>query len=421
MDVSPLPGPERAGTVEERTARITLRRPVSWTSDVPSGSDLRITAGTTPGDGTVSGDGTATGVVVTVRSRPSEHDVVTEHRGLLDRLPGSVDGVLVVGVDPWTTAGAPGRLVEYRRPTPAGDTLVTHLLLATGRHRVDLLVERPLALVATTDDEVFRVLDSVRVVGTPPAPTVARTDTAAATPEALPPAPVPPSPTGPSIDDEALATLQGMAGRRWNPGVLRTQGGRTLIDRGLVGRFGTVPAATSAILGPWAADVVPLALEQRGPSGAVRLRAWIDGDHATVLDGAAAAGEVTESAVASVDRVALVALLAGRLGTGPTWTVPFRTTRLGAALLERRLAAGADLAPLPADVRSGDPVLARLWDQPWTVSSLRRPGRPHPVTIVRAADGVFARVGRTSGADRAFRVEAPANLYRLLVRTVLED
>jgi hypothetical protein len=445
---------ERPGT-PERTARLTLTRPDHWRSDVPSGTDLRI-----------SGDG----VVVTVRSRPSDNTIADESRGLLARLPGQVDGVLVVGCDPWNDAGAPGRLVEYRKPStedaprevPAvpqtgaddgqagrsdgqagrgdgraghsdgrtghggvdvdaldtGDRFVAHLLLATGRHRIDVVAERAQADVQATDDVVFAILTSVRVTA-PVAPAFLAATSPNAPLEDLEPPRVADEPViGPAIDDEALATLQGMAGRRWNPTALRSPGGRTLVDRGLVGRFGTLPASTARILAPWTDDAQPLTLEQHHPDGTTsRVRAWTGDGTATVL--ASVAPDSDESSVGTLALDALVALLAGRLGIAPAWTVPTITPRLPTGLVERRLGSGADAAALPTDIRDADPVLAGLWAAPWTVSYLRRPGRPRPLTIVRA-DGVgFARVGATAGDETGFRVEAPANLYRLLVRSVL--
>lgn len=223
---------------------------------------------------------------------------------------------------------------------------------------------------------------------------------------------------GPAIDDEALATLQGMAGRRWNPSALRSPGGRTLVDRGLVGRFGTIPASTAAILAPWADDAQPLTLEQHHADGTTsRVRAWTGATTATVLASTARDGD--ESAVGTLALDALVALLAGRIGITPAWTVPTITPRLPTGLLERRLGNDADAAALPGDVRDADPVLAALWAAPWMVSYLRRPGHPRPLTIVRADSIGFARVGAATGDETAFRVEAPANLYRLLVRSVV--
>ncbi|KQO65096.1 hypothetical protein [Curtobacterium sp. Leaf261] len=474
----PGPAPTSAGIVE-RTARITLTRPVHWRSEVPSGTDLRI-----------SGDG----VVVTVRSRPSDNTIADEARGLLARLPGQVDGVLVVGCDPWSAADAPGRLVEYRKPSTvdmsaaapdvaagagaagaqapspapvpapapaaadtgrrpddghqhddghrhdghrhdghrhdrhqhddratsdaAGDRFVAHLLLTTGRHRIDVVAERAQADVRSTDEVVFAVLESVRVTSTVPAAFLDAMSPNAPL-EDLVPAAHPAEPAvGPAIDDAALAALQGMAGRRWNPSALRSPAGRTLVERGLVGRFGTIPASTTAILAPWADDAQPLTLEQHHPDATTsRVRAWTGVDTATVL--VSTAPDADESAVGTLTLDALVALLAGRIGIAPAWTVPTLTPRLPTGLVERRLGGDADAAALPTAIRDADPVLARLWAAPWTVSYLRRPGRPRPLTIVRADEVGFARVGAVTGDETAFRVEAPANLYRLLVESVL--
>lgn len=429
-------------TVREQTSRLTIDRPASWHSVHATDADLRTT-----------GDG----VVVTVRSRPSDNTIADETAALVARLPGSVAGVLVVGCDPWTTAGAPARLVEYHRPatptTPAaasapgsapsapgsatadesGDadpdaarpvpadgrrrpdrtgTFVSHLVVTTGRHRIDVVAERPLALLDATDDAVTAVLESVRVVG--PVPAAARpTDGLEDVPD-----PVRPEidPVGVPVDAEALAALQGMAGRRWNPAVLRSSGGRTLIEQGLVGRFGTVPSLTTAVLAPWEAGVDPVTLEQRHEDGSTaRLRWWRGTDGVTVLDGTDEAG----FRVGSVDDATVVALAAGRLGIVPSWTFAFATRRLPAGVLDRRVDDPAARPDLPAAVRAADPVLARFWDAPWTVSHLRVPGRPRPVTLVRAEGVGFARVGGATAEGTAFRVEAPANVYRLLVRTAL--
>jgi len=428
--------PHPSGT-EERTARIVLRLPDGWARAAAPDADLRVVLGahhaaSTGGDdagdrgaprrGVPSAEGTATTdpagqpVTITARSRPSERTIAEESRALLDRLPGSVDGVLVVGCDPWRGAGAPGRLVEYTRGEPSGDVFVSHLLLATGRHRIDVIAERALAAVAATDDAVFDVLDSVRAADpTRAAESASRAHGAL---EELVPAPHPTPDIGTPVDAAAVTALQGMAGRRWNPAVLRSEGGRTLIDAGLVGRFGAVPAGTTAILAPWAADAAPVTLEQHvDGGGGSRLQAWIADGTVTVLDGT----EDDGFRIGAHSPEHVVAMLAGRLDLGPVWTVPFRTSRLASSVLERRMATGLVGAALPAPVREADPVLARFWEAPWTVSSLRRPGRSAPVTIVRASGLGFARVGRTAGDETAFRVEAPANLYRLLVRTVLAD
>lgn len=392
--------PAPPGTVPEQTSRITLARPAHWTRDVPSGADLRV-----------AGED----VAVTVRSRPSDNGIADESAALLGRLPGSVHGVLVVGCDPWSGAGAPARLVEYRRPAgdghpddDTGDVFVSHLLLTTGRHRIDVVAERPLAAIDTADDAVFAILESVRAVG--PVGTAGSTRL-----ETFPPVPAEPTPDAPLLDAAGVATLQGMAGRRWNPAVLRSPGGRTLIEAGLVGRFGTVPATTSAILGPWAAGAEPTTLEQHADDGAVtRLQTWWDGSDATVLDGTEDAGY----RVSTTARQRVAGILAGRLGIGPAWTRAFRTDRLGTDLLERRLG-GPDGAELPSVVAEGDPVLAAFWTAPWTVSALRRPGHPRPLTIVHAADAGFARLGRTSDGTTRLVPVSPSSLYRMLVRSVL--
>ncbi|MCJ1715338.1 hypothetical protein [Curtobacterium sp. VKM Ac-2922] len=391
-----MPVPVPLGT-EDRTARLALRHPDSWQREDTAQADLRIT-----------GDD----VVLTVRSRPSDRAIGDEAASLLDRLPGAVDGLLLVGCDVWTSVGAPARLVEYVRPDTGGDDedghgdiAGAHLLFVTGRHRVDVTVERPLARLQATDDVVFAVLESVRATG----PVTAR-DTREL--EALP---VPPAPTelaGPRIGDEALATLQSMAGKRWSPTLLRSAGGRELVEAGLVGRFGTLPATTQALLEPWSDDQAPTTLEQHLPDGRVtRLQAW----SGTVVDTPDDRGSVL--AQLSAERVLQTA--AGRLGVGPAWTFPFRTGALRADLVDRRLAGGDDAPDLPAEVAEADPRLARFWAAPWTVSYLRRPGKPRPVTIVRAEGIGFARVGRTEAGATAFGAESPANVYRSLVRAFL--
>ncbi|WP_146244845.1 hypothetical protein [Curtobacterium sp. MCBD17_028] len=426
---------EHADTVTDRTARVSITRPASWATVHAADADLRTT-----------GDG----VTVTVRSRPSDNGIADETAALVARLPGSVDGVLVVGCDPWGSAGAPARLVEYHRPAPpleaaaatdrpaVGESdgtehghephrpvpalghrapdrtgvFVSHLLVTTGRHRIDVVAERPLAVLDATDDVVARVLESVRVVNPAPA--------AAHPPRVLEDVPVPVRPTlapfGVPVDAEALAALQGMAGRRWNPAVLRSPGGRALIDQGLVGRFGTVPSLTSAVLAPWEAGVDPVTLEQQREDGPVTRLRWWRGDAAvTVLDGTEEAG----FRIGSVDDATLLALAAGRLGVTPSWTFAFATPRLPAAVLDRRVEDPTARPDLPAAVRTADPVLARFWDAPWTVSHLRVPTRPRPVTVVHAAGVGFARIGRATAEGTAIRVEASANVHRLLVRTVL--
>ncbi|OIH92775.1 hypothetical protein [Curtobacterium sp. MCBA15_001] len=383
---------------EDRTARLTLHRPDAWRREDTAQADLRVT-----------GDG----IVLTVRSRPSDRTIADEDASLLDRLPGSVDGLLLVGCDVWTGVGAPARLVEYVRPDAGDDAdedgrgavAGAHLLFVTGRHRVDITVERPLALLDATDDVVFAVLESVRATG----PVTAR---ATRELEALPSPPPVPEIAGPRLSDAALTTLQSMAGRRWSPTLLRSAAGKELVDAGLVGRFGTLPATTQTLLGPWSGDAPPTTLEQHLPDGREsRLQAWTG----TVVDRPDDRGSVV--APLSAERVVQTA--AGRLGVGPAWTFPFRTGSLRADLLDRRLAGGADAPDLPADLAEADPRLARFWSAPWTVSYLRRPGRPRPVTIVRAGGIGFARVGRTDAGATAFSAESPANVYRSVVRAFL--
>jgi len=382
-----MPAPVPLGT-EDRTARLTLRRPDHWRREEHPQADLRLT-----------GDD----VVLTVRSRPSERTIAEEHTGLLERLPGSVEGLRLVGCDAWTAAGAPARLVEYVRPDDEHDVAGAHLLFVTGRHRVDVTVERPLARLLATDDLVFAVLDGVRA--TEPAPARPQREL-----EPLPEAPPEPPLAGPRISAAALGTLQGLVGRRWNPTVLRTEAGRELVEAGLVGRLGTLPEPTQALLVPWQDGTEPVTLERQLPDGRrTRLQAWSD----TVVDGA------DDVVVASLPPERTVALLAGRLGIGPTWTFPFRTGSLRADLLARRAGGGPDVPDLPPAVADGDPRLARFWAAPWTVSHLRRPGRPEPVTIVHAAGHGFARVGRTVAGETAFRTDSPANVYRSVVRAVL--
>ncbi|WP_413398882.1 hypothetical protein [Curtobacterium sp. CT11-45] len=111
--------------------------------------------------------------------------------------------------------------------------------------------------------------------------------------------------------------------------------------------------------------------------------------------------------------------MAGRLGIGPAWTFPFRTGSLRADLLGRRTS-GADAAPdLPTAIAEADPRLARFWAAPWTVSSLRRPGKPNPIVVVHAAGQGFARVGRTEAGGTVFATDSPANVYRSVVRALL--
>ncbi|WP_439690640.1 hypothetical protein ACRQ4C_07110 [Curtobacterium sp. SP.BCp] len=373
---------------EDRTARLTLRRPDAWRREDAPQADLRLT-----------GDD----VVLTVRSRPSDRTIAEEHTSLLERLPGSVEGLLLVGVDVWTAAGAPARLVEYVRPDEDGAVAGAHLVFVTGRHRVDLTVERPLARMLATDDLVFAVLDTVRATE----PTAARPHCDL---EPLPAAPAAPALDGPRLGAEAVSTLRSLAGRRWNPGLLRSPAGRELIDAGLVGRLGTLPEATQSLIGPWAEDTQPTTLEQRLPDGSEsRLQAW-DG---TVVDG------TDDQVVAAVPPERVVAVMAGRLGIRPVWTFPFRTGSVRADLVARRLDGGDSAPDLPADVAEGDPRLARFWAAPWTVSHLRRPGAQHPVTIVHAEGQGFARVGRTEAGATAFSADAPANVFRSVVRAVL--
>ncbi|MDN4648283.1 hypothetical protein [Curtobacterium sp. PsM8] len=386
----PDPPAAAAGQTEDSTARVRFVRPSGWRTEEAAGADLRV-----------RGDD----VVLTVRSRPSDRAIGDENASLLERLPGSVDGLLLVGCDVWTTAGAPARLVEYVRPDEEGDVAGAHLLLVTGRHRVDLTIERPLARMTATDDVVFAVLDSVRVLDR----------VTASGSRSLEPLPVLLSGstlTGPSLGAEAVSTLQNLAGRRWNPALLRTDGGRELVAADLVGRFGTVPPDTAAVLAPWAAGVQPTTLDQHDDDGRVtRLQAW----SGTVVD----TGADGRSVVASVPPERVVGLLAGRLGIRPTWTWPFRTAVLPGDLLDRRLAGGESTPDLPAAVAADDPTLAAFWAAPWTVSALVRPGRTRPLVVVSAEGIGFARVGRTEGGTTAFAAEASANVYRTLVRALL--
>jgi hypothetical protein len=386
----PAPPAAAAGQTEDRTARVRFVRPSGWRTEESTGADLRV-----------RGDD----VVLTVRSRPSERAIGDENASLLERLPGSVDGLLLVGCDVWSTAGAPARLVEYVRPDEEGDVAGAHLLLVTGRHRVDLTIERPLARMTATDDDVFAVLDSVRVLDRV---TAGESRTLEALPVLLSGSTL----TGPSLGAEAVSTLQNLAGRRWNPALLRTDGGRELVAADLVGRFGTVPPDTAAVLAPWAEGVQPTTLDQHDDAGRVtRLQAW----SGTVVD----TGADGRSVVASVPPERVVGLLAGRLGIRPTWTWPFRTSVLPADLLDRRLAGGDSAPDLPRAVDSADPTLAAFWAAPWTVSALVRPGRTRPLLVVSAEGIGFARVGRTEGGTTAFTAEASANVYRTLVRTLL--
>ncbi|MFJ3027916.1 hypothetical protein ACIPEQ_03660 [Curtobacterium sp. NPDC087080] len=375
---------------EDRTSRLTLRRPDRWRREDAPQADLRLT-----------GDD----VVLAVRSRPSERTIAEEHTSLLERLPGSVDGLRLIGCDPWTTAGAPARLVEYVRPDEEGDVAGAHLLFVTGRHRVDLTIERPLARMLATDDLVSAVLESVRA--TEPAPSRPQREL-----EALPVAVPVPQLDGTHLGADALLTLRSLAGRRWDPMLLRSPAGRELVQTGLVGRLGTLPEPTQELIAPWADDTQPVTLEQRLPDGrTTRLQAWSE----TVVDGT----DETGGTVARLPVERVVALAAGRLGIRPSWTFPFRTGALDADLLARRTG-GAGTAPdLPAAVAEADPRLARFWSAPWTVSSIRRPGRPTPVVVVHAEGIGFARIGRTEAGETAFRSDSPANVYRSLVRALL--
>lgn len=179
-----------------------------------------------------------------------------------------------------------------------------------------------------------------------------------------------------------------------------------------MGRFGTVPPETAAVLAPWAEGVQPTTLDQHDDDGRVtRLQAWAG----TVVD----TGADGRSVVASVPADRVVGLLAGRLGVRPTWTWPFRTPVLSSDLLDRRLAGGASAPDLPAALAAEDPTLAAFWAAPWTVSALLRPGRTRPVVVVSAEGIGFARVGRSEGGATAFTAEASANVYRSVVRAVL--
>ncbi|WP_144714420.1 hypothetical protein [Curtobacterium pusillum] len=378
---------------EDRTARLTLHRPDAWRREDSAQADLRVT-----------GDD----VVLTVRSRPSDRTIAEEHTSLLERLPGSVDGLRLIGCDPWTTAGAPARLVEYVRPDEDGDVAGAHLLFVTGRHRVDLTIERPLARMLDTDDAVFAVLDSVRA--TEPAPSRVQREL-----EPLPDAAPAPELDGTRLSTDALATLRSLAGRRWNPTLLRTTAGRELIDSGLVGRLGTLPESTQTLLGPWEGDTQPVTLEQHLPDGrATRLQAWSE----TVVDGTDEA-DGTDAVIAQLSAEHVVRIMAGRLGIGPAWTFSFRTGSLRADLLGLRTGGATDAPDLPAAIAAADPRLARFWGAPWTVSTLRRPGRPNPIVVVHAEGQGFARVGRTEAGETVFTTDSPANVYRSVVRAVL--
>ncbi|PZF56469.1 hypothetical protein DEJ23_09855 [Curtobacterium sp. MCSS17_008] len=375
---------------EDRTPRLTLRRPDRWRRQEGTQSDLRLI-----------GDD----VVLTVRSRPSERTIAEEHTSLLERLPGSVDGLRLIGCDPWTTVDAPARLVEYVRPDEGGDVTGAHLLFVTGRHRVDVTVERPLARMLATDDLVSAVLESVRA--TEPAPARPQREL-----EPLPVAAPVPDLDGTRLGAEAIATLRSLAGRRWSPTLLRTPAGRELVQSGLVGRLGTLPESTQELLAPWAEDTPPVTLEQRLPDGrTTRLQAWSE----TVVD----APDETGGTVARLPVERVVALAAGRLGIRPSWTFPFRTASVGAGLLARRTGAPDTASELPAAVAEADPRLAAFWAAPWTVSSIRHPGRPTPVVVVHAEGIGFARVGRTAAGETAFRTDSPANVYRSVVRALL--
>ncbi len=230
--------------------------------------------------------------------------------------------------------------------------------------------------------------------------------------EALPVAAPAPVVEGPRLSAGALGTLRSLAGRRWNPTLLRTEAGRELIESGLVGRLGTLPEATQELIAPWGGDARPVTLEQRLPDGrATRLQAWAD----TVVDGT----DETGSVVTRLSAEQVVAVAAGRLGIGPAWTFPFRTGALHADLLARRTGAPEDAPDLPDAIAEADPRLARFWAAPWTVSSLQRADRPTPVVVVHAEGIGFARVGRTEAGETAFRSDSPANVYRSLVRALL--
>lgn len=375
---------------EDRTPRLSLRRPDRWRREDAPQADLRLT-----------GDD----VVLTVRSRPSERTIAEEHTSLLERLPGSVEGLRLIGCDPWTTAGAPARLVEYVRPDEDGDVAGAHLLFVTGRHRVDLTIELPLTRMLATDDLVSAVLESVRA--TEAAPSRPQREL-----EALPVAAPAPQLDGMHLGADALTTLRSLAGRRWDPMLLRSPAGRELVQTGLVGRLGTLPESTQELLAPWADDTQPVTLEQRLPDGrTTRLQAWSE----TVVDGT----DETGGTVARLPVERVVALAAGRLGIRPSWTFPFRTASLHADLLAGRTGAAGTAPDLPAAVAEADPRLARFWAAPWTVSSIRRPDRPTPVVVVHAEGIGFARVGRTEVGETAFRSDSPANVYRSLVRALL--
>ncbi|WP_022905199.1 hypothetical protein [Curtobacterium sp. B18] len=127
----------------------------------------------------------------------------------------------------------------------------------------------------------------------------------------------------------------------------------------------------------------------------------------------------TGAVIAQLPVERVVAIVAGRLGIGPAWTFPFRTGSLPADLLARRTSGSEAAADLPTATAEADPRLARFWAASWTVSSLRRPGKPNPIVVVRAAGQGFARVGRTEAGETVFTTDSPANVYRSVVRALL--
>lgn len=392
--------------VDERTPTVHFGRPAAWQrgDDRPS---LTIGGGE---------------ITMEVRSRPSDSSIADESLALLGRLPGAGDGVVVVGCDPWTGAGAPARLVEYARVGPsAGEgVFIAHLVVADGRHRTDVIVERPLLTLEATDPTVFAILDSVRAI--------AHVRGADRVRESLPALAPLPFPDGIHLDADAFAALRGLAGSRWSPTALRSWAGRALVDAGLISRFGAVPPTTTALLATLTAE--PIVVEQERSGGPVtRLQAFVtppsarpevrshdSGERsigATLVDGDATTGyRIVAASIAGT-----IAALSGRLGIRPTWTWRFRTARLPEGLVEARCAGDASAAALPDEARD-DEALVRFWEAPWTVSTLRPTGGRRVVRILRAHGVGFARLGRPMNGSVAIRAEASANVFRTVIGAV---
>jgi hypothetical protein len=219
---------------------------------------------------------------------------------------------------------------------------------------------------------------------------------------------------GVHLDADAFALLQGLAGRRWNPSTLRAPGARQLIEQGLIGRFGTMPPATSALLEPWVASTRSITLEQQTDQGVrSRVQTWAapEADGATVVDGTDESGYD----VGVLESASIATLLALRLDVRPSWTWPFRRATLPEGVLSARL--DGSPAGLPAAF-ADDEVLERFWSAPWTVSHLRATDAAGTATFVYARGIGHARVGRTSDGATAFRAEAPANVYRRIARAL---